>query len=136
MPSNQALPLAGVRILFVEDVAEIRELMIEFLEELGAEVIAVSLAKQALEAIERTKFDLLLSNIYLPQEDGYWLLNQIRVRESQRSQAQLPAIALTAAASEADRNLALAAGFQQYITKPFVLDELSTQIISLVKPKE
>lgn len=76
MQSNQALPLAGVRILFVEDVAEIRELMIEFLEELGAEVIAVILAKQALSAIERTKFDLLLSNIYLPQEDGYWLINQ------------------------------------------------------------
>ena len=49
MDSNQVLPLAGVRILFVEDVLEIRELVIEFLEELGAEVIAVSLAKQGIE---------------------------------------------------------------------------------------
>lgn len=136
MQSNQALPLTGVRILFVEDVAEIRELMIDFLEELGAEVIAVILAKQALEAIERTKFDLLLSNIYLPQEDGYWLLNQIRVRERQLAQVPIPAIALTAAAREADRLSALSAGFQQYITKPFMLDELSAQIISLVKPNQ
>ena len=136
MDSNQALPLAGVRILFVEDVPELRETINEFLEELGAEVIAVSLAKQALSAVERTKFDLLLSNISLPEEDGYWLINQIRVRESKLAQVPTPAIALTAAASEADRARALAAGFQQHITKPFVLDELSAQIISLVKPNQ
>lgn len=134
MPSNQALPLAGVRILFVEDVAELRELMIEFLAELGAEVVAVSLAKQALFAVERTKFDLLLSDISLPEKDGYWLINQIRVRESKRSQVQIPAIALTGAAREVDRSRALAAGFQQCITKPFMLDELSGQILTLVKP--
>lgn len=49
MQSNQALPLAGMRILFVEDAPELRELMIDFLEELGAEVIAVSLAKQGVK---------------------------------------------------------------------------------------
>lgn len=136
MDSNQALPLAGVRILFVEDVPDFRETINEFLEELGAEVIAVSLAKQALSVVERTKFDLLLSNISLPEEDGYWLINQLRVRESKLAQVPTPAIALTAAVSEADRARSLAAGFQQHITKPFVLDELSAQIISLIKPNQ
>ncbi len=138
MPSNQAQdqPLAGVRILFVEDVPELKETISEFLVELGAEVIAVSLAKQGLEAIERTKFDLLLSNLSLPEEDGYWLISQIRVRENKLAQVLTPAIALTAAAIEADRARALAAGFQQHVTKPFRMDELSAQIVRLVKPNQ
>lgn len=135
MQSNQAQdqPLAGVRILFVEDVPELKETISEFLVELGAEVIAVSLAKQGLEAMERTKFDLLLSNISLPEDDGYWLISQIRVRESKQAQVLTPAIALTAAASEADRSRALAAGFQQHISKPFRMEELSIEIVRLVK---
>ncbi len=111
----QQLPLADVRILLVDDEVDSLELVEFALAESGATVKAVSSAAAALEVIEQFKPDILISDIAMPQTDGYTLLNCIR---DKKQVGQIPAIALTAFAKEEDIKNSLYAGFQRHLTKP------------------
>jgi len=109
--------LAGLRLLIVDDEADAREVMRFMLERGGAQVRIADSAAQALDAIREERPDLLISDIGMPLEDGYVLVRRLRAMEEGLGQ-RLPAIALTAYASEEDTRRALTAGFDAHLSKP------------------
>jgi signal transduction histidine kinase/DNA-binding response OmpR family regulator len=123
--------LRGLRILLVEDETDSRLLLAKILEKLGAGVEAVASVREALRAMERIKPDILVSDISMPDEDGYTLIQTVRAR-SPEAGGGVPAVALTAYAREEDRVRALAAGFQKHVPKPVEPTELVAVIAGLV----
>jgi PAS domain S-box-containing protein len=121
--------LAGIRVLVVDDDADARELVRVMLGNYGAEVIQAASADEALELISRQPPDVLVSDIGLPNEDGYALLRRMR---GLPQTARLPALALTAYASSADQRRAVEAGFQRHVSKPVEPAELARAVASLV----
>src|SRR6266404_4866000 len=115
-------PLEGVRVLVVEDEPDARELLSLTLECSGAKVEAVESAQEALENLPVFKPDVLLSDIGLPIESGYELIRKVRSLPSEAR--NIPAVALTAFATEKDRQLAIAAGFQMHLAKPVDPEDL------------
>ena len=124
--------LDGLKVLVVDDEADTRELLKVGLGRCGAEVWVASSAQEALEAIENAKPDLLISDIGMPDEDGYALIKRVRAL-SVESGGRVPAIALTAYARTEDRLQALRAGYQMHVPKPVELAELVTVVASLVQ---
>ncbi|MEG4328868.1 ATP-binding protein [Microcoleus sp. herbarium5] len=125
--------LEGLQILVVEDEADALELLSTILEKYGADVMAVASVKEALTIIETATDhspDVLVSDIGMPDEDGYSLIRKLRQLEAQRG-GRLPAIALTAYARNDDRQQALLAGFQMHLTKPVDAAELVAVVASL-----
>jgi CheY-like chemotaxis protein len=125
-------PVEQPRVLVVEDDADARELMEAVLGRAGFRVTAVASASEALAVIDEVQPGVLISDISLPSEDGYSLIRKIRLSEFDRAR-YLPAIAVTASATAADRNRALSAGFQLYLAKPVDGAELVRVIESLVE---
>jgi CheY-like chemotaxis protein len=123
--------LQGLRVLVVDDEEDSRDLIMVVLTRCGAEVKPVANVADALAELERWKPDLLISDIGMPVEDGYSLIKKVRARESAARQNSLPAVALTAYASDEDRLHALAAGFQMHVAKPLEPSELITVVASL-----
>jgi len=115
--------LLGLRILFVEDDTETQEIVRLALEESGAIVSAAVSMREALDRIDAFRPDLILSDIGLPEEDGYALMRAIRSRGR-----QIPAIALTAYTRPEDKQTALAAGYWHHMAKPIDVTELVTTI--------
>jgi CheY-like chemotaxis protein len=128
----RALPLTELRILVVDDEPDMRELIFTILEQAGAQVKVATSAIEALAALEPFKPDILISDIGMPEIDGYGLLRQIR-RLPPEQGGTLPAIALTAYAGEIDQQQALAAGFQKHMAKPVEPEELVKAIVTLTK---
>ncbi|MBD1849172.1 response regulator [Leptolyngbya sp. FACHB-711] len=122
--------LAGVRVLLVDDQPDMLDLTTFALEEYGAIVETASSATTALEKLPQFKPQILLSDIAMPQQDGYGLLQQVR---SIYPEGQIPAIALTAYASYTRREAAFRAGFQEYLTKPLEPEQLVSTIQALIK---
>ncbi len=131
--ATTAQALSGLRVLLVEDEADARELLALTLQISGADVQAVDSAQQAMDEFEVFKPDVLLSDIGLPQESGYELIRKVRAMASDSS--KVPAVALTAFASEKDRQLALAAGFHVHLAKPVEPDLLIETIKHLTDGK-
>ena len=133
-PRVEASPsLEGLQILVVDDEADALELLSTILQNNGADVIAVASVKQALTIIETATDrspDVLVSDIGMPDEDGYSLISKLRQLEAQRG-GKLPVIALTAYAGSDDRRQALLAGFQMHLTKPVDAAELVAVVASL-----
>ena len=117
----------GVRILVVDDEADSRDLISTLLTRCGSEVRCSESAAEAIRAFAEWSPDLLLSDIGMPNEDGYSLIKKVRKLRSKRAK-QIPAIALTAYATDEDRSLALAAGFQVHLAKPVEPKSLLTSI--------
>lgn len=126
-----SLPLANRRILVVDDDADMREFLTFFLEQNGAEVTTVASATEALQSLTPFQPDLLLSDIGMPETDGYMLIRQIRERSLDQG-GQMPAIAITAYAGEINQQQALAAGFQQHLSKPVEPEVLLRTIVTLL----
>jgi PAS domain S-box-containing protein len=126
-------PLEGVRVLVVEDDADARELLALTLEVSGAEVNAVESVQEALRNLELFKPDVLLSDIGMPVESGYDLIRQVRLLSGESR--DIPAVALTAFATDKDRQLALAAGFQIHLAKPVEPNALVKAIEKLTNGK-
>jgi signal transduction histidine kinase/DNA-binding response OmpR family regulator len=124
MAENRAM-LAGVHALVVEDDPDGCELLEILLKGFGATVHSVGTAREAMNALRERHPDVLVSDIGLPDEDGFALIR--RVRETQEF-AELPAVALTAYASKRDVAQALAAGFHAHIAKPVEPGELGSTI--------
>ena len=129
--SLEGLPsLQGLKVLVVDDEADTRELIQEVLKECGSEVITSRSAAEALVALEEHKPDILISDLGMPDEDGYSLISKIRALPSDRG-GQIPAAALTAYARAEDRMRVLRSGFQFHLPKPVDSAELVTVVASL-----
>jgi PAS domain S-box-containing protein len=122
------LDLAGIQILVVEDQPDTRELIRHMLESHGAKVSEAATATEALDLVEHDRPNMLVSDIGLPDIDGYELVSRIRRRKD--ALASMPAIALTAFARPEDRTRALRAGYQAHIAKPVEPDELLVTVAS------
>jgi CheY-like chemotaxis protein len=109
--------LTGLHILVVDDEVDAREVMRFMLERGGARVRTAESAAQALDAIREDPPDLLISDIGMPEEDGYVMVRRLRAME-EGVRRRLPAIALTAYAGEEDSRRARAAGFDAHLSKP------------------
>jgi CheY-like chemotaxis protein len=116
-------------VLVVDDESDARELVAEILRRSGADVRVAGSAREAFELFERARPDVLLSDIAMPDEDGYSLIQ--RIRRLGGIVGELPAVALTAYAREEDRARALAAGFQLHLTKPVAPHALVSAIAQL-----
>jgi CheY-like chemotaxis protein len=115
---DSGLPrLDRLRVLVVEDDEDSRRFVESVLSGCGAEVRVAASAEAALEVLDSTYVDVLVSDIGMPGADGYDLIARVRAREREHG-GRIPAIALTAYASEEDRDRALAAGFSQHLAKP------------------
>jgi PAS domain S-box-containing protein len=125
-----SIDLHGLRIVVVDDERDARELLRSLLTTYGAEVTICSSAGEAFEAVRREKPDLLVSDIGMPDEDGYSLIAKIR-RLPETEGGKTPAIALTAFARIEDRIHALSQGFQMFVPKPVEPNELIAAIRSL-----
>jgi CheY-like chemotaxis protein len=124
--------LDGLRLLVVDDEPDTREMLKAGLEGCGASVTTVGSASEALAELSRSKPDVLISDIGMPEEDGYALVRRIRALPAE-SGGKVPAIALTAYARVEDRMQALRAGYQIHVTKPVELAELAAVVASLTK---
>ena len=114
--------LSGLNVLLVDDDSDTLMLMATALTRRQANVTAVSSALEAIQAITQRRPDVLVSDIAMPDVDGYGLIEKVRLLEN--GMAQIPAVAITAYAKEEDRDRALSAGFQIYLAKPVELTEL------------
>ncbi|MBH8565996.1 response regulator [Nostoc sp. CENA67] len=123
--------LTGIHILVVDDDADTRDFHTFVLEQFGASVTAVASAKDALEAFAQTQPDILLSDIGMPEMDGYMLMHQVKALQTGQSKL-IPAIALTAYAGETNIEQAMKAGFQMHLSKPIEPEELVTAITTLI----
>ena len=129
--SQSGLPsLEGVRVLVVDDEADARDLLGVILRRRGAAVDLAASVPEALEALARTRPDVLVSDISMPDADGYALIREIRGREA-HGDGPTPAIALTAYARDRDRERAIASGFQLHLAKPVEPDELILAVAEL-----
>jgi CheY-like chemotaxis protein len=124
--------LAGTRVLLVEDEEDARAMLKALLEGSGASVDAVGTAAEAWAALEGAGCDLLISDIGMPDEDGYALIGRVRGHGVRRV-SETPAVALTAYAREDDRERSLAAGFNAYLPKPVEPSELLAVLAGLLK---
>jgi signal transduction histidine kinase len=122
--------LDALRILIVDDNTDGRTLTSLVLTEAGASVKAVASVREALQMLEGEQPDVLVSDIGLPDDDGFGLIRQIRLREAEHG-GFLPAVALTGFARAEDRARSLAAGFQAHIPKPVDPAELAAAIATL-----
>ena len=129
--SAETPSLEGLRILLVEDETDALDLISVELAQHGARVTGAANAEEALQALEDAEFDLMISDIGMPNTDGYELIRQIRGQENSRHQ-RIPAVALTAYARVQDRMRAIMAGFSTHVAKPVEANELITVVASLV----
>jgi CheY-like chemotaxis protein len=125
-----AMDLSGVRILVVDDEIDTRELIAFVLQAAGAIVTSAASAIEAMPRVAQTQPDIIVSDIGMPEMDGYGLMQQIR---SQFPERQIPAIALTAYAGELSAQKAIAAGFQAHIAKPVEPHELIAIVMRLIR---
>jgi PAS domain S-box-containing protein len=125
-----ATPLTGIKLLIVDDEPDARQLIRRVLTECGAVVALAGSADEALNVIESFRPDILISDVGMPDQDGYDLIRRVRARVAAKT---LPAVALTAFARSEDRRRALLAGFQTHVSKPVDLAELVAVVASLVE---
>lgn len=129
----QGVNLDGIRVLLVEDESTAREATARLLEQVGAQVRTADSAQHAREALAMERPHIIVADIGMADEDGYSLIRQLRQVEQEESLAQLPAIAVTAFARQEDRRNALAAGFDDHLSKPVEADRLIRVISQLVR---
>ena len=121
------------RILALPDLEHAKTAVLNSLTQAGASVTAVRSVREALEVLERERPDAMVSDIGMPDQDGYALIRQIRQHEGAHG-GFLPAVALTGYARAADRARILAAGFQAHVTKPLDPVVLAAAIATMTHP--
>lgn len=129
---SQSVDLCDLRILVVEDQHSIRDMLNDVLVEDGAVVQVCSSCHDALELVRIWRPDILISDISLPNHDGYWLIKKVRALPADKG-GSVPAIALTAYGRLEDRMQVLAAGFQLYIPKPVDINEFRSVVAHLAR---
>jgi signal transduction histidine kinase len=119
--------LEGLRVLVVDDDRDALELCSTVLEIYGAHVTTAASADEAMALLERSRPDVLVSDIGMPEEDGYALIKKVRTVEQDLGES-IPAVALTAYASEEHRRRAINAGFQMHVPKPVSPPDLAMAV--------
>lgn len=109
--------LDDLRLLVIDDDADTCELITFMLEQCGAIVTTATSAREALDILAHSKIDILISDVGLPDSDGYELIREVRLLDNENGKS-IPAVALTAYAAKEDQRRALSAGFQFHIPKP------------------
>ncbi|UNU27289.1 response regulator [Microcoleus vaginatus HSN003] len=124
--------LEGLHVLVVDDRLDTRELLAFVLESYGAEVLTVASAISAIVAMKENpgRYDVLISDIGMPEEDGYFLIREVRNLAAEDG-GEIPAVALTAYASDKERERAIEAGFQTHISKPVQPVQLALMVANL-----
>ncbi|MBV6322640.1 ATP-binding protein [Duganella violaceipulchra] len=122
--------LSGLQVLVVDDEDDARELIKRILADCNADVLTAATAGEALGLLQHARPDLMLSDLGMPEVDGYGLLDRIRALGPARG-GDLPAIALTAFARSEDRIRALSSGFLAHISKPVEPNELIAKVAAL-----
>jgi len=133
-----SLALKGLRILVVEDDNDSREVLQLFLEQTGAVVESVPSAKDAFNVFQRPADklpDLMISDLAMPEEDGYSLISRVRRLPVERG-GRVPALALSAFATNESKQRAIECGFDFYSSKPFEPDLLTNDILNLIQRKK
>jgi PAS domain S-box-containing protein len=131
MPTSlTTIDLTGLKILVVDDEIDAANVVQRLLTHRGAQVTTASSAQQALQAFDLERPDVILSDIGMPNMDGYQLIREIRSRSAEQG-GTIPAVALTAFARSEDRRRALLAGFQNHVTKPVDPGELLAVVAML-----
>jgi PAS domain S-box-containing protein len=129
-PQNCPPELSGLRVLLVDDERDSLDLLNAVLDSCGAQVATAGSAVEALELIKRERFDVIISDIGMPEEDGFSLIGKIRDLPDEEG-GGIPAIALTAYARAEDRVRAIRSGFQMHIAKPVEPAELIAVVANL-----
>jgi len=124
--------LAGIRVLVVEDHDDTREFVATVLGQYGAEVTTATSARTAVAAFERARPHVLVSDIAMPGEHGYSLIETVRALPPEQG-GRVPALALTAYVRPEDREHVLAAGFNQHMAKPIDPIDLASAVAQLAK---
>jgi PAS domain S-box-containing protein len=114
---EERISMMGMRVLVVDDEPEMRKMIATVLRGAGASVVTAASAAEAFDRVSEQSFDVLVSDIAMPTEDGHSLARRIRARDDEKS--RIPAVALTAYGGPLQRQLALSAGFDDYVKKPF-----------------
>jgi CheY-like chemotaxis protein len=122
--------LKGIHVLLVEDDDDSRTLLETVLQYCGALVTAVASARDAMSTLDRVKPDVLLSDLSMPEHDGYWLVRAIRALPADRG-GTMPAIVVTALGHPHGVDRTLGAGFQAHFRKPVEPWELARTIVTL-----
>ena len=130
--NGSLIRLDGLRVLVVDDEPDTRELLKFGLSSCGARVSAAATAAEALRAIAEEPPEVLISDIGMPETDGYELIRWVRSLPAERG-GQTPAVALTAYARAEDRQRAIEAGYQLHVPKPVELSELVAAVSSLAR---
>jgi len=126
--------LAGIKVLVVDDEPDSRELLMTILTGCGSDVRCSDSAANAIQAFHEWSPDLLVSDIGMPNEDGYSLIRRLRNLDSLQAR-EIPAVALTAYATDEDRSQALSAGFQVHVPKPIEPESFVSSIASVLGRK-
>jgi len=127
-PRNGTAALSGLKVLLVDDEPDGREVTRQTLSRFGAEVEVASSAAEAMERLGACQPDILISDIAMPDEDGYALVRRIRSLPPEAG-GNIPAIALSAYSRDEDRQRALTAGFQSHVAKPVEPEELLQAVL-------
>ncbi|AFZ33971.1 multi-sensor hybrid histidine kinase [Stanieria cyanosphaera PCC 7437] len=125
------IDLTGIRILTIDDHPDARLIQTLLLNQYGAEVMSVASVAEFWQALSSFQPHILISDIGMPEVDGYTLLRQLRSLPAEQG-GQIPAIALTAYAGETERQKAIAVGFQQHLAKPINSHQLVQAVVKLV----
>jgi CheY-like chemotaxis protein len=123
-------PACGLRILVAEDNLNNQQVALNLLAKQGHSVVVVADGREAIDAVERESFDLVLMDIQMPDMDGFEATERIRARE-RITNMRIPIVAMTAHAMTGDREKCLAAGMEAYISKPIRRAELIEVIASV-----
>lgn len=123
--------LDGTKILVIDDDLDGREMLTEYLRALGANVVAVGSAQEALQRVRDHGADILISDIAMPEMDGYELIRRVRALELASGQ-RIPAIAVTAHVQPEHRARALDSGFDLHVGKPIAFSALLEGILGLI----
>jgi CheY-like chemotaxis protein len=126
--------LTGLSVLVVEDDPDTRELLCGVLTACGARALEACSVQDALTLLDQQRPHVIVSDLAMPAQDGYELVRSVRRMDDARR--SVPAIAITARARDADRSVALAAGFQAFLPKPFDVDELVELVLRHALPRD
>jgi CheY-like chemotaxis protein len=122
--------LDGIHAFIVDDEPDARDVLERILRDQGAQVTSFSSAEAVLAALKASKPTVLISDIGMPETDGYQLMRTLRTGEPRVG--RIPALALTAFARAEDRKRSLLAGYQAHLAKPFDVGELVLLVADLV----
>lgn len=125
---------SGLKLLILDNNSDVRELFSFVFEDFGGEVICTSTAKGAMELLDNFSVDIIISELTLPEEDGYSFMRKVKSHQMSNGK-EIPAIAISSWLSKSAPEEAMLAGFDLFICKPVLLEDITEKISALVRQK-